>query len=468
MAIPIMYKPGIESPEPWEIFNPDPALPTSLARNRIKGNILKAVFFVVLFIHGNCATCLAPRYAAIVMDANSGKVLEQEDADALRHPASLTKILTLYMVFDALKAGRIRMGTRIPVSAHAARQSPSKLGLRAGEYVTVETIVKGLVTKSANDAAAAIAEYLGGSEPAFAAMMTRKARTLGMHNSIFRNASGLPNPQQITTARDMAMLCRALYLHFPQDYRHFRLQAFHHRGKIHRNHNHLLGKVHGLDGIKTGYVAASGFNLAASAIRKTPGNGSTRLIAVVLGGPNRHWRDQRIVDLLETNFQKTEAGIPLNLDPLMRHEEDDEEESSEVALFLKEEKAKENSAKRAYRDGFGDPAAPVPVKWPLPPLPPEIPSKSLKAPARKHNLRMPGKNLWGVQVGYYRSAREARLNAQKTLARVQAGEISTPKVNKGKKTVYGARLLKISRRQAESICRSQASSAKKCRILSAK
>jgi D-alanyl-D-alanine carboxypeptidase len=251
---------------------------------------------------------LTPRYSAIVIEANSGQVLEQEGADQICHPASLTKMMTLYMIFEALKAKQIRMDTQVPVSLHAARQIPSKLGLRPGEYVSIETIIKALVTKSANDASAAIAEYLGGSESNFAIMMTRKAKSLNMRHTVFKNASGVPNPQQVTTARDMAILSRSLYLHFPKDCHHFRLRAFHHRGRVHRNHNHLLGKALGSDasikveGIKTGFVNASGFNLAASAVRVGRDHKPMRLIAVVLGGPNRHWRDRRVAELLEGNF----------------------------------------------------------------------------------------------------------------------------------------------------------------------
>jgi len=395
---------------------------------------------LIFFTYVNCAACLTPRYSAIVIDASSGAVLEQEDADKICHPASLTKMATLYMVFEALKTGRIKMNTRIPVSAHAARQAPSKLGLRAGEYVSVETIIKGLVTKSANDAAAAIAEYLGGSEANFAAQMTHKARSLGMHKTTFKNASGLPNPYQVTTARDMAILSRALYLHFPKDYRHFRMQAFHHRGRVHRNHNHLLGKVPGLDGIKTGWVAASGFNLAASAVRKGPNNKPKRLIAVVLGGANRHWRDRRVAELLETNFQR----VGLGHSPSVREEEEGVDDP-EITEFLKRAMNKADITKKSTR--------PVAVSWPPPPSPKSSDQK--EAP----------QDEWGVQVGTYSSLNEAKLKARKILTALKTGAISTPKVTKGKKSFYGARLLGLTRHEAESVCKKYAQKPKECRIL---
>lgn len=402
----------------------------------------KLPFFICLifFAYTNPAVCLPRSYTAIVVDANTGAVLEQDDADKLCHPASLTKMATLYMVFEALKTGRLKMSTQIPVSAHAARQAPSKLGLQAGEYVSVETIIKGLVTKSANDAAAAIAEYLGGSEANFAAQMTNKARTLGMRKTTFKNASGLPNPYQVTTARDMATLSRALYLHFPKDYQHFRMQAFHHRGKVHRNHNHLLGKVPGLDGIKTGWVAASGFNLAASAVRKGPDNKPKRLIAVVLGGANRHWRDRRVAELLETNFQR----VGLGNQPSVREDEDEDEDDSEVTKFLKEEMDKQSMAKAA--------AHPTPVSWPSSSSKPSISEAA-------------SQDEWGVQFGTYSSLNEAKLKAKKMFTSVKRGAISTPRVKKGKKSFYGARLLGLTRLQAETACKKYANKSKECRIL---
>lgn len=253
------------------------------------------------------ATSYQPKYSAIVIDARTGKVLHEEEADGIRHPASLTKMMTLYMLFEAVKTGKLKMDSTISVSEKASRQSPSKLGLQPGQTITVRTAMLGLITKSANDVAVAVGEHLGGSEEAFARKMTLKAQALGMSNTLFKNASGLPNPQQITTARDMATLSQALYRDFPKEYKYFSTQSFSHKGTVHRTHNHLLGKVHGVDGIKTGWIVASGFNLAASAIRYDDQNKPHRLITVVLGGPNRHWRDRRVEELLETHF--AERGL---------------------------------------------------------------------------------------------------------------------------------------------------------------
>lgn len=239
------------------------------------------------------ATRYNPPYAAIVVDANSGSVLHENSADSPRHPASLTKIMTLYLLFERLEAGKIKLDSDMDVSAHAAAQSPSKLGLKAGSTIRVEDAIRALVTKSANDAAVVVAENLGGDEPQFARMMTRKARALGMNHTLYRNASGLPNPEQVTTARDQALLGRAVQDRFPKYYRYFATPSFTYRGHAMRNHNRLLGNVEGVDGIKTGYVAASGFNLVSSVRR-----GNRHLVAVVLGGRTAGLRDARMRELI--------------------------------------------------------------------------------------------------------------------------------------------------------------------------
>ncbi len=227
--------------------------------------------------------------AVIVIDANTGKTLYSESADATRHPASLTKMMTLYMVFERMQQGKLSKNTRLRVSARAAGASPSKLGLKAGSTITVEQAILGLVTKSANDAAAVVGENLGGTEAEFARMMTRKARALGMNSTTFRNASGLPDPRQVTTARDMARLGIALREHFPRYYGYFKAGSFTFAGRTHRNHNKLLGRVEGVDGIKTGYIRASGFNLVTSA----KANGRS-IVAVVMGGQTGAKRDARM------------------------------------------------------------------------------------------------------------------------------------------------------------------------------
>ncbi len=239
----------------------------------------------------------SPRYAAFVVDAKTGKALHEANADSLRHPASLTKIMTLYLLFEQIEAGKIKLHTPLPVSAEAASQAPTKIGVKAGQTLEVEDAIKALVTKSANDAAVVIAEALGGSEEAFARRMTQKARALGMNRTIYRNASGLPDEEQVTTAREQALLGIAIQERFPRYYRYFSLTGFSYRGHAMRNHNKLLGRVHGVDGIKTGYTRASGFNLVSSVRRN-----DRHIVAVVLGGASGAARDARMRTLIEGNI----------------------------------------------------------------------------------------------------------------------------------------------------------------------
>lgn len=229
--------------------------------------------------------------------------LYRDHADAPRYPASLTKMMTLYLIFDALESGRISKGTAIPVSANAANEAPSKLGLKQGQTITVEQVILALVTKSANDAATAIGEFLGGSEVGFARLMTQKARQLGMTSTTFRNANGLPDTAQKTTARDMARLGLALRDHHPGYYSYFNTRSFKYKGRRFGNHNHLLGRVKGVDGIKTGYTNASGFNLVSSVEAQ-----GRSIVAVVMGGHTVRSRDARMKRLISRCLAKASNG----------------------------------------------------------------------------------------------------------------------------------------------------------------
>jgi D-alanyl-D-alanine carboxypeptidase len=244
--------------------------------------------------HGKQEPAYTPPYADIVLDANSGKILHADKADELRHPASLTKIMTLYLLFEQLDAGKLRLDSQLPVSEHASVQAPTKLGLKPGQSIEVEDAIRGLVTKSANDAAVTVAEAIGGSEQDFADMMTAKAHALGMTHTVYRNASGLPNDEQVTTAHDQAVLGRAIQERFPRHYRYFATPSFTWQGETLRNHNHLLGRIEGMDGIKTGYTQASGFNLVASVRRN-----DRHVVSVVLGGASAGARDARMRSLIE-------------------------------------------------------------------------------------------------------------------------------------------------------------------------
>ncbi len=240
-----------------------------------------------------------PKYAGIVIDAKTGRTLYKYKADSKRYPASLTKMMTLYLVFEALERGKIKKSTRIRVSKKAAAEVPSKIGVRAGQTITVEQAILALVTKSANDVATAVGEYLGGSEANFARLMTQKARTLRMKSTTFKNAHGLPNSRQVTTARDMARLGLALREHYPQYYKYFQTRSFKYGKATYGNHNRLLGRVRGVDGIKTGYTRASGFNLVSSV--KADGRS---IVAVVMGGRSGASRNAQMQKLISQYLRK--------------------------------------------------------------------------------------------------------------------------------------------------------------------
>jgi D-alanyl-D-alanine carboxypeptidase len=244
-----------------------------------------------------------PPFSAIVVDAKAGKVLYSSDAKAQRHPASLTKVMTLYLLFEQLERGTIAMDTRLRVSAHAASMAPTKLGLDPGDTIAVSDAIKAVVTQSANDMAVAIAEQIGETEDGFADMMTHKARSLGMNDTHFVNASGLPDDDQITTAYDLAILARAVQERFPRYYPLFATRSFYYDGMAMHNHNHLLGRIEGLDGIKTGYTRASGFNLMTNVRRD-----GRQIVAVVLGGASAVGRDHIMANLIEDHLREASAG----------------------------------------------------------------------------------------------------------------------------------------------------------------
>jgi D-alanyl-D-alanine carboxypeptidase len=275
---------------------------------------LAAIMFVCLSSAGPASANFTPsKYSSLVVDSSSGRVLSEANADVLRHPASLTKMMTLYMLFEAIKSGDLDLSDRLTISYFAASRPPTRLGVIAGGSITIEEAILALITRSANDVAAAVGERLGnGSEQRFAQMMTFRARSLGMTRTTFRNASGLPDPDQYTTARDMVLLGRRLLSDFPVFYRYFSTEQFTFRGRTIGNHNHLLQNYAGVDGIKTGYVDASGFNIVVSVVR-----GGSRLVAAVFGGRSWHARDRHMVGLLDAGF--SEMGLGQNQPNLSRN-----------------------------------------------------------------------------------------------------------------------------------------------------
>ena len=270
---------------------------------------MKAILSVLLLAAAILAAGPAPaaRYAAVVIDADSGAVLHGERSTARRYPASLTKMMTVYLIFERLRSGKYKLSTRMKVPHRATLQPPSRLGLKRGSTITVRDAVKALVVKSANDVATTVAYFIAGSERKFARVMNRKARQLGMHRTSFRNASGLWHSQQWTTARDMARLARALMRNFPQYYNYFSLKSFKFRGRTYRSHNRLLRRYSGADGLKTGYISKSGFNLAFSAVRK-----GRRLITVVMGGRTARSRDRHVAKLTDRIFARLQTRPAAN------------------------------------------------------------------------------------------------------------------------------------------------------------
>ena len=372
---------------------------------------------------------------SIVIDAETGRVLSEMNADAITYPASLTKMMTLYLTFEALNAGRLRLDQYLPVSTEAASKSPTKLHLVPGDSVQVHDLILGIVTKSANDAAAVLAEGLAGSEPAFADRMTAKARQLGMTSTIYRNASGLPDPEQRTTARDVAQLALALYHDFPREYRYFATREFFFRGRVILTHNHLLDWYEGADGIKTGYIGASGFNLAASAVR----NGH-RLIGVVMGGASAGSRDREMAALLDQGFSEVGAGATLVAGR--------EVPSPSAAPVVAETDQPEPARPREKIGQLAKAARKIAAH--LSPV-----AKAEAAPIA-HQLRTPAEtDRWSIQLGAFRDGTAAEQAARSAAtvpgARGKPVQIVQPSKG-GKEHVYRARLLNFSPQEAQGAC----------------
>ncbi|QCG98147.1 D-alanyl-D-alanine carboxypeptidase [Azospirillum sp. TSA2s] len=376
----------------------------------------------------SAAEALAAKAAAIVVDARTGQVLIDQDADAITYPASLTKMMTLYLTFDALDDGRLTLDQQLPVSSWAESMSPTKLGLRAGQTLKVETAILGLVTKSANDAAVVLAEALGGTESRFAEMMTRKAREIGMRHTVYRNASGLPNMEQVTTARDYAMLSRALMRDHAKYYPYFSRRNFAYGGRTLANHNHLMSRYEGMDGIKTGYTVASGFNLAASAVRD-----GRRLVGVVMGGKSAVSRDNKMAALLDQAFGRPSRGhedapVMASLDTTRSDAIDGEGDDDEEPVV----KAK------PVRASLQTAAIPV------------APAKEEKA------SRGSTSSHWGVQVGAFSSKAAGNKAVSQAVKQapflLRTAKPSVVQAKTGKETVYRARLTGLDEKDARKAC----------------
>jgi D-alanyl-D-alanine carboxypeptidase len=353
------------------------------------------------------------RYSSIIVDARTGQVLEAENQDAERHPASLTKMMTLYMTFEALRDRRISLGDQVPVSAHAASMEPSKLGLVPGTNLTVEQAILGLVTLSANDAAAALGEFLGGDEDRFAQMMTLRARALGMAHTTFRNASGLPDPDQWTTAQDLATLARRILTDFPNDYAYFSTPSFVFHRRVIYNHDTMLKTYPGADGFKTGYTNASGHNLVTSSMR-----GNVRLIGVVLGAGSNVERNIRMATLLDQGF--TEMNVPVGAPVTMARRQTPA--PNRLAGLIGSAQAAELPRARQ---------AAVQIAPPPPPR------------AATH---------WAIQVGTYASARDASAAAANARRTADGGAVHVEQLKLNGRPAWRAQVVGLTAPEAQSAC----------------
>ena len=382
---------------------------------------LLTVVTLILLLSGESAEA---RYAAIVIDVESGEVLHETNADTRNHPASLTKMMTLYMLFEALQDGRVMADQDLEVSRRAAGMPNSKLGLKRGETISVDDAILALVTKSANDVAVVIAETLAPTESQFAQMMTKKAKALGMNRTSFRNASGLYNRRQLSTARDMATLAQALIRDFPERYKSFSARSFSHNGRVYRNHNKLLRSYQGADGLKTGYIRAAGYNLAASARRD-----GHRLIAVLFGGRSAKKRNRQVARLLDRGFSKLTDPIYLPTGGM--------------------------------------------VKDILPPG--SKPLQLASAAAQKRNgavaeaRKLDGQRIWGVQVGAYYSYMPAKKAAESAAGRLpdllSDASIAITNVKGQNGKIYRARLLGMSEGLARTACQQLKALATDCLVV---
>ena len=401
---------------------------------------------ILLILLPFCLTMASPtaarQQASIVVDHASGTVLSARSADEPAIPASLTKMMTLYLTFQALAAGQIDLSSRLKISARAAAMPPTKLGLRAGETIRVEDAILGLVTRSANDAASVLAEGLGGSEDRFAQAMTRTARKLGMTRTVFRNASGLPNAEQRSTARDLAKLASQLIKDYPGYYRYFASRSFAYRGRNFANHNRLLGVYPGMDGLKTGYTRASGFNLAASAVR-----GNRRLVAVVIGGRTAAARDAVMVELLDRAFERIRKGLPT--------------EAVAAATPTPPAAAPREIVVASLSNRASDAIEAIPVARPKPAArstakkSPATLSRASSQPVAKAKPARGGSG-YGVQVGAFRASKQARaavelaLKGAPELLRGTKASVAAQPTSKG--TLFKATLHGLSRSDADAAC----------------
>jgi len=379
--------------------------------------------------------------AYLILDATSGRELVADRADELRHPASLTKLMTIYLTFSALDSGRLSLGDALPVSINALNAPPTKIGLPPGGTVNVRDATMALVTRSANDAAIVLAEALGGDEATFAQLMTQKARQLGMTSTVYRNASGLPNREQVTTARDLAKLAFALMRDFPHYYAVFSVQSYPYRGRILENHNRMLLSYEGADGLKTGYTVASGFNLVMSAMRD-----NRRLIGVVMGGDSAGQRDRMMADLMDYGFASAQS---MRLSPWTSIRKPASARYSatsfDPSLVIPESTPR-----------LAPPAAPPPVQTVS--TDQRVAGPAVPAPAAAVPGGGPAIGSWVIQVGSFSDSQGAQLALERASSALPdsmraAAAATVDEVQMANKIFHRARLTNLSQGQAVDGCK---------------
>lgn len=378
---------------------------------------LTIITALMLMLCGQEVAAAPKTTSSISIDMETGEIISSERPDVLREPASLTKLMTLYLTFEAIEKGKLKMNSELKVSRTAAYRAPSKLDVKPGQTITVENAVKALIVKSANDCATVLAEALAKDEATFAVMMTEKAKKLGMKNTVFKNASGLNNRKQLTTARDMAVLGTAVYKHFPQYYKWFSMTKFTYKGKTFYTHNHVLKKFKGADGMKTGFLSTAGYNIVTSAKR----NGN-RILAVTMGHENLQARDKKVMEIMDSGLKK--IALKQNRDP--------------KRLMAKLE------------------------------VPKLMAGEQLKGKALKKVI---AKGEWGVQLGAFRNYAKARSYAfhlKQTMPEIRAYPIDVEAVESDMAVVYRSKLTNFSKKDAEEFCNRLKKEKKACIVISTK
>ena len=376
---------------------------------------LATSIFAAMLLFCAQAQAFPKQTSSIAIDINTGEIISSESPDIVMHPASLTKLMTLYLTFEAIEKGKLKMSTPLKVSRYAASRSPSKLDVRPGETITVENAVKAVIVKSANDCATVLAEALAKDEREFAKLMTAKAKKLGMKKTVFKNASGLNHSEQVTTARDMAILGSAVYHHFPKYYKLFSMRTFKYKGKTLYTHNHVLKGFKGADGMKTGYLAAAGYNIVTSAER----NGS-RILAVTLGHKSIKDRDTKVMQMMDKGLKK-------------------------MALNTK---------------------APNKVLAKS-----ELPIAKIKETKPSEPFKITAKNgLWGVQIGAfsnYAKARSYAFSLKQKIPEIKAFPIDVEAVEKDMAVMYRSRIVNFAKKDAQELCNRLKKENKSCIVVKA-